>query len=229
MRVAIMQPYFLPYIGYFQLIMAADVFVLYDDVSWIKQGWINRNRILLNGKEHMFTLEVFGASSNKLINKVNVGRNRKKLLGTFYHAYHTARFFDQRLSLINDILTDEETNLVHYIKKTLLKIFKHLELDKRIIVSSDIPKNAGLQSQKKIVSICHELDASIYINSIGGKELYSKTYFQDNGLQLKFLQPYSLPYYQNIPDFVPWLSIVDILMNADNKFLRHSLDAYKLQ
>ncbi len=77
MKIAIMQPYIFPYIGYFQLIHAADVFVFYDDVNYINRGWINRNRILLNGKDQLFTIPCKEASQNKLIKDIEVLADKK--------------------------------------------------------------------------------------------------------------------------------------------------------
>ena len=88
MKLAIMQPYLFPYIGYFQLIHAADLFVLYDDVNFRKQSWINRNKILLNGKDYTFTIPCRGVSSNKLINEVELDKTKDFALNFFKLIHH---------------------------------------------------------------------------------------------------------------------------------------------
>ena len=80
MTVAIMQPYLFPYIGYWQLIHAVDTFVIFDDVNYIKKGYINRNNILVNGQKQTFTLELMSASQNKLINDIDIGNNIEKVM-----------------------------------------------------------------------------------------------------------------------------------------------------
>ena len=105
MTLAIMQPYLFPYIGYWQLLNAVDTFVLYDDVNYINKGYINRNSILVDGKAQQFTLELINASQNKLINEIEIGNNSKKLLKTITQSYIKAPFFEDIITLIEEILT----------------------------------------------------------------------------------------------------------------------------
>ena len=102
-----MQPYFLPYIGYFQLIKAVNLFIIYDDVQFIKGGWINRNYILSNRNKSMFNLILKGASANKLINEISVQTDQNKLLKTIYHSYKKAPYFEFVYPLIENILDFE--------------------------------------------------------------------------------------------------------------------------
>lgn len=228
MRLAIMQPYFLPYIGYFQLMKAADIFVYYDDVTFIKQSWINRNRILLNNQEYLFTLELEGASSFRNINMIRVGNNRPRLMKTFVQAYRKAPFFKETEPLLHTIFYSTETSLSEYIIETHKSILDYLDVDVKIIRSSSIAKDNFLKGQAKVLEICRILGAKEYINSPGGRMLYSKQDFMDNDIVLSFLQPTGIQYKQFENDFIPWLSIIDIMMFNSVAEIRLMLDNYSL-
>jgi hypothetical protein len=228
MKLAIMQPYFLPYIGYFQLIKAADMFVYYDDVTFIKQSWINRNRIILNGREFLFTLELQGASSFRNINAVSVGRNRTRLLKTFLQAYRDAPYFKDIEPILLSIMSSAEINLPDYIIETHHNILNYLGVEVKTMKSSSIEKDHSLKGQGKVIEICRRLGAVEYINSPGGKTLYSKQDFTDNGIKLSFLQPLETRYKQFDNDFIPWLSIIDVLMFNSVAEVRLMLENYKL-
>lgn len=228
MKLAVMQPYFLPYIGYYQLMKAVDVFVFYDDVTFIKQGWINRNRMLLNGKSYTFNLEMKGASSYLEINKIKVGNNQKKLLKTFTQAYKKAPFFKNIEPLFYRIFESTENNLAKYIIGSNQLIASHIGLKTKFMVSSDIEKNNSLKGQDKIIEICKKLAATKYFNPIGGKDLYSKGDFANNRIQLSFLQSRKIIYRQFANDFIPWLSIIDVLMFNSIDEINVILDNYEL-
>ena len=212
MTLAIMQPYLFPYIGYWQLINAVDVFVIFDDVNFIKKGYINRNLILVGGKSQQFTLELIGASQNKLINEIEVGNNSQKLLKTIEMSYKKAPYFDNVYPIIEDILNNKEKNLAKFIGYSLEQISSYLKLNTKFIYSSDIEKDNSLKAQDKILDICKKLNATSYMNAIGGQELYSKEIFKENGIELYFLKTELLEYKQFKNNFIPYLSIIDILM-----------------
>lgn len=227
MTLAIMQPYLFPYIGYWQLINAVDTFVIYDDVNFIKQSYINRNSILANGQAQAITLELFGASSNKLINEISVGNNKKKLLKTIKQNYIKAPYFDDVFPIIDDILNQEEKNLAKFIGYSLQKLSNYLEIDTKFIYSSDIEKDNSLKAQDKVLEICNILQADNYINAIGGKELYSKDDFKNFDITLNFLETELIEYKQYKNDFVPYLSIIDIMMFNKNE-IKEMLARYEL-
>ncbi|OCL85274.1 WbqC-like protein family protein [Aliarcobacter thereius] len=228
MTIAIMQPYLFPYIGYWQLINAVDTFVIYDDVNFIKKGYINRNSILIAGKQQQITLELIGASQNKLINEVEVGNNSKKLLKTIEMTYKKAPFFNEVFSLIKKVLNQKEKNLAKFIGYSLSLISTYLNISTKFIYSSDIEKNNTLKSQDKILDICKKLKATSYINSIGGQELYNKKIFKENGIKLSFLESRLIDYKQFQNDFIPYLSIVDILMFNSKDEIKNMLNRYEL-
>ena len=228
MKLAIMQPYFLPYIGYFQLMNAADTFVYYDDVTFIKQSWINRNKILLNDADYLFTLELKGASSFRAINKVEVGNNRKKLFKTFWQAYGDAPQFQRVAPLLTAIFNSKQNNLSKYIVETHKLITDHLGINTKFLISSEIDKNNLLKGQDKVIDICRTLGATKYFNSVGGQNLYSKSDFLNAGISLSFIQPRKTEYKQFDNEFIPWLSIIDILMFNSVSEIRKMLDNYDL-
>lgn len=228
MRVAIMQPYLFPYIGYWQLINSVDTFVIYDDVNFIKQGYINRNSILSNGQSQQFTLELMGASSNKLINEIEIGNNINKILKTIKQSYIKAPFFQEIITLTEKILTNKEKNLGKFIGFSLEKISQYLEINTKFIYSSNIEKNNNLKAQDKVIDICKNLNAKTYINTIGGQELYNKEIFRENCIELDFLKTELVEYKQFKNDFVPYLSIIDILMFNSKDEIKNMLNRYEL-
>ncbi len=188
MKVAIMQPYLFPYIGYWQLINAVDVFVIFDDVNYIVRGWITRNNILEHGRRKLFTLETRGASQNRLINQVEVGENAEKLIKTLYQNYRKAPYFDHVINLFSDLLLNKEKNLSRFISATIYGICSYLMIDTKLIVSSEASNKAGKKGADRLIDICKNLGANEYVNPIGGKDLYSKDSFEEKGAKLFFLE-----------------------------------------
>lgn len=227
MKLGIMQPYFLPYIGYFQLINAVDKYVIYDDVNFIKGGWINRNQILLNDDAFMINIPMEGASSFKKINEINIGKKKDKLLITIQQAYKKAPFYDEVIPLVNGIIQYNNDNLALFISNSIIKIAKYLQINTEIILSSEIKKNNALKAQEKVISICKIIGASEYYNAIGGRELYDRVVFADNNIELKFLKPKRIEYVQFKNEFIPWLSILDVMMFNSKEAIRDMLNKYE--
>jgi len=214
MKIAIMQPYFLPYIGYFQLAAAVDIFVLYDNIKYTKKGWINRNRLLLNGKDALFSVPLKKDLDNLDIDQrvLSSEFNRKKLLAQFKGAYIKAPYFNTTHQLLEQVISCTNENLFEYLQNSLLELFKHLGIETEIRISSSIPINHSLKSQEKVLAICEAMGANTYINAIGGTELYEKREFQKCGIDLQFIRSEPFEYEQLIEHFIPFLSIIDVLM-----------------
>jgi len=214
MKIAVMQPYFFPYIGYFQLMASVDRFVLFDNVQYIRQGWINRNRILLNGKPSVITLPLKKDSRFKHINSRQISDtfSHTKLLNQLREAYRHAPYQEEVLPLVEKILNRKSENLFDYLLHSLNVLRDALTLNCEILISSDIPINHDLRAQDKILAICKELDAHTYINLPGGRALYDVEAFEQHGVSLCFLQPETFHYQQLTDEFVPWLSIIDVMM-----------------
>ena len=214
MRVGIMQPYFLPYAGYYQLIASVDQFVIYDNIKYTKKGWINRNRFLQNDNDAIFTLPLKKDSDSLDIcqRKLIDDFDKEKLLRTFAGAYRGASYFEQTFRLLSQIVHFEDKNLFNFIRYSLEETCRYLGITTKIIVSSSIEIDHKLQAQEKVLALCTALGAKEYINAIGGVDLYSKDCFQDQGIQLRFIQSRMPAYKQFGGDFVPSLSIIDMMM-----------------
>ena len=221
-----MQPYVFPYIGYFQLIRDVDLFVIFDDVNYRKRSWISRNRILLNNADYLFTLHLSEVSSLKKINQIEVGANRPALLKTFCQAYSHAPYYRKAMPVVAELLLYEEKQLALYLMYQLQEVSRYLGLHTRFILSSDIEKNNDLKGQKKILAICEALGADAYSNAIGGQHLYFEQDFAARGIDLKFIQSGHVRYRQFNADFVPGLSIIDVMMFNSPAVIRNMLDEY---
>lgn len=212
MKVAIMQPYFMPYIGYFQTMAAVDKYVVYDDVQYIKGGWVSHNYLLIGGRKQMFTIRLKGASPNKLFNEIEIGDNFRKLTQTLHLNYHKAPYYDEVMPVLSEIFSYEDRNLARFLWNSYRKLFEFLGIDTEIILSSSIDKDCTLKGKDKVIDICHSLGADTYINAIGGQELYNKKEFAANGIELYFLRTDSISYPQFGNVFEPGLSFIDVLM-----------------
>lgn len=231
MKVAIMQPYLFPYIGYFQLINAVDKFVIYDDVNYIKRGWVNRNRILVNGNPLTFTLPIQGASQNVKINTVLISKDSKwlaKFKKTVEMAYKKAPHYE---SVNKHIITDfniSEDLLTSVLTKLLKSVCSYLGITTQIVDSSTHYQNTDLSGQNRILDICIQEGANHYINPIGGMEIYDKGLFENRGVKLNFIQTDFLSYKQGNSTFVSGLSILDVLMFNSKDEVLELLKKYTL-
>lgn len=228
MKTAIMQPYFFPYLGYWQLIHAADLFVIYDDVNYIKQGWINRNRILINGREHFLTLPLSKAGSFKQIRGIEIAGGKEKLIKTIEQAYKKATHFSQAFPVIFDILSDTTENLAGFLIQGIQKMARYLQISTELIVSSQIEKSLGLKGKERVLDICRRLNTTTYINAPGGRDLYSIDDFGHSGIGLRFLETHFSTYPQNAESFIPGLSIIDVMMNNAYERVQSMLNEFKL-
>ncbi len=231
MKLSIMQPYFFPYLGYWQMIANVDKFVIYDDVNYIKGGWINRNNLLSNGKKHLFTLALDKPSSFKKINEIYIKsnlENRNKVLSFIKNSYFKAPYYKFVYPLIEEILLFPENNLSLFLLNQFKIIFLYLNIETEILLSSNINKNLLLRGQDKVIDICKKLKATRYINSIGGRSLYNKVDFYNEGICLQFIKMRQIKYMQFKNNFVSDLSIIDVMMFNPVSVIRNLLDEYDL-
>lgn len=221
----------MPYIGYFQLIKAVDKFVVLDDVNYINRGWINRNNILLNGKPHLFTIPLDGASQNKRICDIDVSAEPKwkeKLLKQIELNYKKAPFFSVGLSLFEKAIHAGYQKIAELNSNSIKIICDYLEITTTIVSSSNRYNNQQLKGQERILDICLQEKVSNYINPIGGTELYDKNLFLSKNIQLNFIKSLPITYKQFNNEFVPWLSIIDVLMFNDVIVVKKLLNEYEL-
>ena len=231
-KLAIMQPYFFPYIGYFQLINSVDEFVIYDNIQYTKKGWINRNRILANGKDQLITLPIKKDSDylNVIERELSESwdKDKSKIINIIKSSYNKAPYFKETFDLISQCLDNSERNLFKFIYDSIILINKYLEIKTPIVISSTINVNHALKSQDKVLSLCKAQDADVYINSIGGVELYDKEVFKQNGIELNFIKSNPIQYKQFNNEFIPWLSIVDVMMFNSKEKIQEYLNNYTL-
>lgn len=229
MKLGIMQPYFLPYLGYWQLMNAVDAYVIYDDVNYIKNGWINRNRMLSTaGKDIYFTLSLEGAGSFKKINEIDILQVPDKIIKTIQQVYRKTPNFTEAYPLVEKIFSYQEKNLAKFLAHSITSIADYLEMKTKFIISSELEKDNELRAEEKVLHICKLLGADEYYNAIGGQELYSKETFANNGIKLSFLQTELKPYQQFKWDFLPGLSILDVLMFNRKDRVKEMLDEYTI-
>ena len=232
-KVGIMQPYFFPYLGYWQLMNAVDRYVVFDDVDYIKSGRINRNAILLNGKSHNINLPILGASSNKHINEIQVNPERllrKKVMRTLEQNYVKAPYFDQALPIIEEVLFQDETDLGRFLYHSFEIVGAYLGITTELILSSDLKKENDLYGYHKVISICKGLGAAEYYNSVSGIPLYEphRPEFEAAGIELSFPKMRDIVYPQFKNEFVPNLSIIDVMMFNPREECQRLLSEYDI-
>lgn len=234
MKLAIMQPYLFPYIGYFQLLNYVDRFILFDDVNFMKKKWINRNRILVNNKPHLFSVPLEKSSQNKKINDVHICVNqdwKPGLLKTLTYNYKKAPEFSRVYPVIEEIIENKETQLTTFILQSIKHLCDFMGIATQVKRSSLLTQRYETKtSQDRIIHICLAEKAIEYVNPCNGKQLYSKQHFIENELELSFISPNkALQYPQFNAPFVGSLSIIDVLMFNDKQQFSKLLNAYSLE
>lgn len=249
-----MQPYFFPYIGYFQAIHAVDKYILYENITYIKDAWMNRNRILQkNGSPFFLTIPIRHKSSNKLIKEIAIDNTRdwrKRLLQSIYLNYKGSMFFEEIYSLLEFAINNPFENLYQYNASVILCIARFLNIDTEIVFKNnnylDIESRLEAVNQKnynglsflelthpekkvaRVIAICKNEKADCFINAIGGISLYSKTEFIKYGIDLKFVNSKQITYNQFSHEFFPNLSIIDVLMHNGKEKTKEILCEYEL-
>jgi len=254
MKLAIMQPYFFPYLGYYQAVAAVDKYVLYDNLSYIKGGWLNRNRLLaVHGEPFYLIVPVKDKSSFRKINEVELVDNqpwRRKLLKDIFFNYKRAPFFEEVYPVIERVINSDVKLLTQLNASSIIDISKYLDIQTEI--TTDTRKYIGLEEKlvsdesnfaerfsslklrkpekkaRRVVEICHTEGAEILINAIGGQALYDKAEFARNNIQLFFVQTGEYSYQQSTEQFHADLSIIDVLMNCGKERTKELLKQYTL-
>ena len=233
MRLAIMQPYFLPYLGYWQLLNAVDAFVLYDNIKYTKKGWINRNRILSHGKIETVSLPLTKSSDfDQIFQKKlvpNFSEESDKLKRKIVAAYAKAPCFIDGQSLFEASTPRHTHNLFEFLIFSIKAVAQILGIQTQIIPSSKLPLNHELKGQERVLEICKYFETDTYINPPGGRSLYSHLEFKTHGIELLFLDPKIKPYSQlEVCEFIENLSILDICMNKNLECVQEKLCEYEI-
>ena len=228
MKIAIMQPYLFPYIGYFQLMNVVDEFIVYDNIQFTKKGWINRNRILVNGTDSYITAPLKDDSDYLNIVDRRLADtwplSKKKILNRISETYKKAPCFASAYPLVEEAIACEENNLFKFIFHSLVLIKEYLDIQTPLIVSSSVSIDHALRSEDKVIELCKARKADSYINPIGGVELYDKGRFESNRITLQFIKTSDFVYQQFNNDFVPFLSIIDVIMFNSKQKTREYLE-----
>lgn len=231
--VAIMQPYAFPYLGYFSLVAAAEIFVFYDDVNYIPRGWINRNRVLINGLPHTFTIPVTNASQNERILDVRLhefGRFRDKFLKQIRLAYVRAPNFEAGFDYVESVLKEGSVTISDLAIGSVVSFCRRLGIDRQFLRASQVsPETHGMDKAERLAAISRALGATKYVNALGGTALYDKAQFAALGVELSFIRPRLGAYPQvQATEFTAGLSIIDVLMNNSPAQLVRMIGDYEL-
>jgi hypothetical protein len=231
-RLAIMQPYFLPYIGYFQLMNSVNIFVVYDDIKFTKKSWIRRNRFLMNSKDYLFSLPLKNDSDYlDIVNRQlfeNYRQEAEKILRKIEVAYKKAPYFNKVFPIIKDSFLYKDSNLFNFIYHSLCNIKSYLNIRSDLLISSKIGVTERLKGEQRVLTICKYLKANHYINTIGGIELYNRERFAKEGIKLSFIKTGKIIYKQFENEFVPNLSILDVMMFNNINKITEMLNNYTL-
>lgn len=233
MKLAIMQPYLFPYIGYYQLIDAVDKFVNYDDVTYIKKGWINRNNIQSHGEKYMFSIPINDISSFRPINITEINNRlyivwRKKFLKTLHLNYCKSPFFEEGIRIVESVLDTTGSYISSIAFESIKQVCNYLKIETKLIETSEVYNNAQLSGKDRVIDICKREEAEIYINPIGGQDLYDKYEFIQKGIKLYFLESNVINYNQMNKEFIPNLSIIDVIMYNHPHKIQEYLKEYSL-
>lgn len=233
MTLAIMQPYLFPYIGYWQLINAVDTFVIYDNIQFSKKGWFHRNNFSMNGKKTLFTIPLKKDSDNlDVIDRYlsdDSGKQINKIVAQIKNSYRKAPYYSDVFPLIEAVFINQEKNLFYYIYHSIEMICDYLDIDTKIVKSSTIDIDHNLRSQDKVIAINKSLNSTKYINPIGGIALYDKSSFNKEAIELQFLESEVPTYRQFNDEFIPYLSIIDVMMFNSKEEIKNMLEKYKLK
>lgn len=217
MKVAIMQPTYLPWAGYFNMIAQCNLFIFLDDVQFAKRSWQQRNRIMLGGKEHFVSIPVqCRGKREQLIYETAVDDSQKwreKHISTLNHAYRKHPFGGEVIQIVSDCLSIQSTSLAD-ITIAIIKAFNHeLGLPTQFCRSSEI----GMEGKRSehLVALCQRAGATAYLSAQGSREyIEAEHVFADSGLKVEFHDFVPEPYPQKgACEFIPYLSIVDVVAN----------------
>lgn len=228
-----MQPYLFPYIGYYQLMDAVDRFVVADDLRFIKQGWINRNRLLINGAAAFFTVPLKRHPADALIKDVEIddgagARWKTTILKTIANFYRRATSFDRVYPIVERVIGGPFTGIADMARASLREVGEYLGIDASIVESSSAYANAHLKGQDRVIDTCLAEGARDYVNAVGGRDLYSREAFLARGIRLHFVCSEPIEYPQFQTPFVPSLSVIDLLMFNTQAEARALLKRYRL-
>lgn len=232
-RIAVMQPYFFPYIGYYQLANQVDQFILYDNIEFSKRGWIHRNRILIDQQIKYISLNLkkdsdFKEIRERVLSGVYFDKNRSKILRQIENSYKDSVSYSEVMPVIESAMNVDSRNLYDYLLHTLLVIFDHLNINTEVITSSTVQIDHSLESKKKLRAFCKYFGVNQLLNPIGGKPLYDQSEFLENGVSISFMEAIDIQYNNQKGPVPTHLSIIDVMMNNSRDELQKMLHNFQL-
>jgi len=234
MRIGIMQPYFFPYLGYFQLINYVDKWIVFDTPQYIRKGWVNRNRVLKqNGGVKYVGITVAKASRETPINRILVSDQhwRKQIINDLdYYKIVRAPYYAQVVDFLNGTFRLQDDRLSIFLTRFLADCCAYLGLEFKYEVFSQMELSLSNITDPGdwAYEISKSLKADEYINPPGGKEIFEERKFFEAGIALRFLEPILVPYDQKSTTFEPGLSIIDVMMFNSQEQIRKMLTEYRL-
>lgn len=222
----------MPYLGYFQLVAAVDKFVFYDDVNFFKKGWINRNHILCDKREYLFSIPLDNASQNRRINEIQVAlddRWLRKFYKTIERSYGKAPNYESTIAFLRELFESENTTIGELAKTSVRKVCEYADISTEFVDSSAQYMNESLAGQDRILDICVKEHATEYINAQNGRSLYDREAFRARQIELRFISPMLSPYQRDQPEFVGGLSVVDAMMFVSRTDLRSLMNEICVQ
>lgn len=233
MKLGVLQPYLFPYIGYFQLIRTVDAIVIYDDAQWMKGGWINRNRYLVEGAPRFFTLPVAQGAVTDPINwrvfAPNIDHHKQRILRQLGYSYGKAPYFEAVHALVKKCFDYDEANVAKFLLNSLRECCDFLGIQTPFVLSSGLAIQEGLKAEDRVLEINRVMGSNHYINPIGGIGLYDRARFNTAGIRLSFLRSRQVSYPQPVGEFIPSLSILDAMMFNSRVELSGLLEEFDLQ
>ena len=229
-----MQPYFFPYIGYFQLMNLVDKWIVFDTVQYIYHGWINRNRILHPTSGWQFVIVPLETHSHNIIIKdVKITEQiewKTKILGQLTHYKKIAPFYSQTIEIISECFECKEKNISKFNVNILSVISNYLDIEFKYEFHSEMHTKLEVVEDPGdwALKISEVMNATQYVNPIGGKDLFDKNKFIEKGITLNFLEQNKFEYNQKREYFEKNLSIIDILMWNSKAQIRELLNGFTL-
>lgn len=236
MKMGIMQPYFFPYLGYFSLILLVDKWIVFDVTQYTPKSWMNRNRILHPKSGWQYVTVPLGNSSRTIktfqAKVLNMNDARSSIIGKLSHYKKHAPHFLRVNEIIHEVFDEAIDDSLVSLNVTALKIvcdYLGLQFSYQIASELELSYPPDLGPGDWAPYICHTLNASEYINPIGGKELFNASIFSDLNIDLYFADPNLFKYIVAPYRFEPYLSILDVMMwNAPESILAALNDSVKL-
>lgn len=224
--IAIIQPYFMPYLGYFQLLSAVDEVVLLDNVQYISGGWINRNRLSSHqGKIEWMTVPLAAGSNRALIldRNVSTSLDTEKMISRITSLYSSRPYVERAVEMLSLSLVSERRNLADFLDANLKSTCNFLGIQTPIFRASELVEKQSTKGTQRLIEICQIRKAKRYLNPIGGKQLYKPEDFSAKEIKLQFLNSKPPRYDQGYSPHNESLSIIDLVANLDNHDILESI------